>query len=533
MKIGLISTYSHPIAIGLRYVSSALKTAGHEVTVLFFSSKRPTAKVDFSEKVLDECAERLQAVDLIGVSLMTNTFNRACAITEYLRKAGLGAPIVWGGVHATLAPEESIQVADVVCIGEGERQMVELVDTMQAGNDPTRIEGLWFRRDGKVIENPARALQTDLDAVPFPDYELENQWVAIGDTWELARAENMRGALNRYRLETTRGCPYSCAFCNNTALRIVHEDKGAWVRTRSNENVIQELESVVSRFPSVEEVNIVDDLFFIRSPRQLEEFADLYCKRVGLPLEVDAHPNTVNREKLRTLSRLPISLVSMGIQSGSERTLFDLYDRRTPLKRIVAAMDAISEFKLPAEYHYIVDNPYEPDEGRIETLCFAATHHRGRAALRIFPLQFYPGTPLYVRAKQDGIIGERHGVAYTQAYGSKEQYRGNDYLTIWLRVVLSLRNIHTPRWLVHGVVDVVTSRPVRFVLERPWFPPVAYGCYRVGRTIWKNLIFQPFIRPFRYLRRKPHRGSRPASPTGARSGSANRRVGGGRPPFAG
>ena len=76
MKITLVSTYTHPIALGLRYVSSYLKAAGHDVEMILMGSKRATARADFSEAALEDFVERLRHRDLIGMSLMTNTFHR-------------------------------------------------------------------------------------------------------------------------------------------------------------------------------------------------------------------------------------------------------------------------------------------------------------------------------------------------------------------------------------------------------------------------------------------------------------------------
>ncbi len=120
MKIALVATYTHPIALGLRYVSSYLKAGGHDVEMIFMKSKRDTAKADFSEASLDDFVERLRDRDLIGMGLMTNTFHRASVLTRRLRDAGIKAPIIWGGTHATVAPEESLEVPDIICVGEGE-----------------------------------------------------------------------------------------------------------------------------------------------------------------------------------------------------------------------------------------------------------------------------------------------------------------------------------------------------------------------------------------------------------------------------
>ena len=199
----------------------------------------------------------------------------------------------------------------------------------------------------------------------------------------------------------------------------------------------------------------------------------------------------------------------MGIQSGSPDTLRRIYNRPTPLERIVAGINNLADHRIRAEYHYLVNNPLESDKNRIETLYFAAQHHRGPAVLRIFPLQFYPGTPLYDRAREEGVIGARHESAYQFTYTGKTHLLDSGYLDIWLRVVLNLRNVGVPRAVVRGLVHVVTHRAIRWVLDRRWFTPVAYGMYRVGRFIVRKLIYQPFIRPFRRRRRRPRQEERP------------------------
>lgn len=508
VRIALIATYTHPVALGLRYVSSYLKAAGHDVKMIFMSSKRDTARADFSQTLLDDLIEHLRDRELIGMALMTNTFNRACVLTETVRRAGLKAPIIWGGTHPTVAPVESLPIADVICVGEGEEPTLQLVERMEAGRDPTNIGSLGFRADGpfgnrRDIRNEVRPLEQELDDYPFPDYELETHWVAGKTALEPARPENLRGTLHRLRIETTRGCPYPCTFCNNAALLKTYRGKGAWVRKRGADNVIEEINRARACFPTIEAVNVVDDLFFVRSEEDIDDFAVKYKERVNLPIELDAFPNTISEQKVKSLMRVPINLISMGIQSGSEHTLKHIYKRPTPIEKIVEGINIFSRNRIRAEYHYIVHNPFETDANRIETLRFAATHHRGPAILRVFPLQFYPRTPLYDQAREAGIIGDRHETAYSYAYTGKTQIMGTAYLDVWLRVVLNLRNIGIPSWPVHRLVDFAIHPWVRKVLDRTWFVPVSYGMYRVGRTIWKNFIFQPFIRPFKYLKRKP------------------------------
>lgn len=502
MHIALVSTCTHPIDLGLRYISAYLKSRGKDVTIYFMRDKRATSASILNPALVGELVDRLGDADLIGLSVMTNTFRRARTLTEAFRHAGIKAPIIWGGPHPTVAVEESLDWADWVCVGEGEQLMLELVERLEAGQDPTTVAGLACRRGGQTLRNPLLPVDEALDSYPFPDYDSETHWVASGDQFEPASPRNLRGALSRYRILTTRGCPYACAFCMNTALRIANKARGPWVRKRSDENVLQELESARARFPSIQAVNIVDDLFFIRSERELDEFASLYRSRVNIPMELDAFPNTITEKKVRCLTRLPIRLVSVGIQSGSQGTLRDIYRRPTALRTVAEAIGLLAEQEIPTEYHYLVNNPFESDAQRIETLRFAANHHQGRAIMRVFPLQLFPGTPLFDRARREHVIRSRGDSPYDFVYTKKTRVSQSEYLDIWLRIVLSLRNMGVAPAGIHRLIDIITHSSVRAALDRAWFAPAAGVLYRIGKSFAHNVVYRPLIRPLSRIRHR-------------------------------
>lgn len=507
MKITLISMQMHPVALGLRYVSSRLKREGHDVEMIFMGSKHDTPEGDFSESLVADLVGRLRDSDLLGMSLMTISFYRACALTHRIREAGVKAPIVWGGTHPTVAPDESLEVADVVCVGEGEGPMSALARRLEAGEDPKDVPGLGFRAGGpfgnaRTFRNPVGLLERDLDAYPFPDYELETHWVAGRDRLVPARVGNLRGTLQRLRVLSTRGCPNRCTFCNNAAWRQIYKGKGPWVRMRSVDNVLDEIQAVRGRFGTIQAINVVDDLFFVRDESEIDEFVVKYAQRVNLPLELDAYPNTITEAKIRSLTRLPFRLISMGIESASPDTLQNIYNRPTPIENIVRSIELFHRYRVPAEYHYLVGNPYEPEENVIETMRFVASHHKGPANLRVFPLMFYPGTPLCERARADGLIEDRDERAYRHKFTGSSELAGHDYLTVWLRAVLYLRNIGVPSRAAHRLIDLVMHRGVRWCVDRPWLTSLAFRSYQAGRKLARHLVYQPLGRMLRHVRRK-------------------------------
>ena len=73
----------------------------------------------------------------------------------------------------------------------------------------------------------------------------------------------------------------------------------------------------------------------------------------------------------------------------------------------------------------------------------------------------------------------------------------------WLRIVLHLRNIGLPRRACHRIVDFATNPLTRKCIDYQWFTPTCFLTWQIGRKLVRNFLYQPFIRPFKYLRRKP------------------------------
>jgi len=250
MQVGLISVYESIMAYGLRCLSSVLKQAAISTRMVFLPRETEGIRRDgfryaFSEGLLAELAELVKSCDLVGISVMSNYFENAVQITKYLNEH-TAAQIIWGGIHTTLKPEECLEHADLVCVGEGEDALLELIKKMSESNGSEGIRNIWYKKGGEIIRTPLRPLETNLDQYPYPDYSLDDVFILYEGVIRPMTEDLLMYYLDyphdirtgpTYVALMSRGCTYSCTYCCNNALRRVYPN--SWkVQRRSTKNIL-------------------------------------------------------------------------------------------------------------------------------------------------------------------------------------------------------------------------------------------------------------------------------------------------------
>jgi len=439
IKISLISPCSSLVANGLRIISAYLKENGYQVKLIFLNDQSPFSST-YTKEVFEDLCFLCKDSDLIGISVMTNYFIKISDLTLRLKER-LGIPIIWGGIHPTVKPEECLGCADMICIGEGEEAMLELAEKLKL-EDSRKIRNIWINNN-KIIKNEVRALEENLDKYPFPDYDINTQYILKDNRivkmtdMILETAMQKNNELGRqnceYYLITTRNCPHNCSYCCNSAIRKIYDGKGKFVRKRSIQNILKELELIKERFHFVKQVLITDDTFFIRDKLEIGEFCNYYKERIGLPIRCYISPFEMDEEKIKLMVDAGLFRVSVGIQSYNYQTLISLYKRPTPKSVITKCISIVNKYKskIPRPvYHIIIDNPYETNESKKESIKFVASLPPGTRVL-LFPLVLFPGTDLYKRAKDDGLIKDEKNDVYLKGWKPND-VRRMDYLTCLL-----------------------------------------------------------------------------------------------------
>jgi anaerobic magnesium-protoporphyrin IX monomethyl ester cyclase len=404
MHIAFVSLYDTG-AIGLRGLSAFLKSHGHRVSIIFYGEMGRThrefhqfSKIEYSMSTVKWCGDRDKEEflglierlhpDLIGISLRSAFIQTAIELTGALKKQS-SIPVIWGGIHPTLCPEESIQYADIICRGEGEFPFLDLIHAIEQGGEIGAIPNLWVKRNEAVSKNDLRPLN-DLDPFPMPDYSEENKYYVYSEPIKR----------QTYFIMTSRGCPFSCTYCCNSILREIYRGKGKYIRRRSIENVISEL-LFAKTTDQITEVVFVDDIF-VDDPEWLYPFLEEYKKQIRLPFACFLHSQFVTASLKQSLKEAGLYTAALGIQSGSERVRKDIYHRRQTNQELIRSANILNR-EVGMAYDIIIDNPFETTEDLRESIDLLLQFPYP-FRLHLLTLTFFPTYPITRRAIEKGLI---------------------------------------------------------------------------------------------------------------------------------
>lgn len=444
--------------LGLLYLASSLRQAGHEVRLAVAMDRDPVT-------VAQEWRP-----DVVGYSVYTGSQTYYRDLNLRIKEA-LDVVSVFGGPHPTYFPEFVEEPGvDAVCLGEGEAAVLDLVDVLEAGHSlsHTRIENWWFKHDGTTVRNPVRAPESDLDRLPFPDREL------LFENDAFTRQSGIKHFI------TSRGCPYDCTYCFNHALAEVYRGKGKRLRQMSVGRVIEEVKGVQERNP-MQFVVFLDDLFIVYVD-WLRELADRFPREVGLPFFCNVRANLVTAEKVGLLKQAGCASVGMGLETGSPCLRNELLKRNMPDEQIIEASRLVREAGIQLLTTNMLGLPGATLENDFETL--ALNHACEPAYANAFLYQPYPRTELGEYAREQGHVE-----------GSLDDIDPS----AWERSVLRFSNPAEKRQIenFNKLFALAVEWPrltglIRHLIKLPPNP-----LYRLVYKLWKGYAVKNRIHPYR------------------------------------
>jgi len=339
--------------------------------------------------------------DAIGLSTLSSGMLLAEEVTQHLRRH-FDIPILWGGTGPTIEPERSIKHADLVCVGEGEDVIIDIATRLDKKSALDSIAGTWFRcSDGSIQKNPKRPV-SNLEKIALPVWDAQYFALINGPKFERTMRPDAHSMDKSYQIMTQRGCPFSCSFCVESFYQNEFGKKDS-LRRMSPEKAIAELH-VAKKILGYKTVTFMDDVFTV-NPRWLKKFLGLYKAEIGLPFFCYTYPTTHTPEVLTMLEQAGCHAITMGVQSGSQRILTEIYDRPTRVGRVIEAAQEIANSGIPAAtFDIIPQTEFDTEEDLKETFEIMLQLPKQLDSTFYNKMAYFPNYPIQDKFKNDSLM---------------------------------------------------------------------------------------------------------------------------------
>ncbi|MDP8261809.1 MAG: radical SAM protein [Candidatus Ancaeobacter aquaticus] len=353
--INIATDDTYPTGIGA--ISAFLKKYGHKTQLINLVAK-DSAITKIQYNIIKEEIS-LSKPKIVGFTVFETGLNWVNQISDFIKKIDNTIKIIAGGYYPTLAPNDVIMCPsiDIICRGEGEQSLLELVNNLENGNDIKKINNLWVKENGEIFKNEIRPLIENIDGLPFWDREMFDYQSHIDHS----------GKGNRnVKVMASRGCPYKCTYCSNFYFKELYPNKEKYLRIRSVDNVISELINLKDNLKFDYFGFHDDNLTLFQS--WLKEFSIKYRQNIKMPFYCAARVETCSDENLDYLKEAGCFMVLVGIESGDEKFRKEKMNRNMSNELIVNACKKIKERNMNVWTFNMLGMPGETKFSLIKTI---------------------------------------------------------------------------------------------------------------------------------------------------------------------
>lgn len=337
-----------------------------------------------SDEALSEELINLEEPCIIGISCLTATYSRAIELARKIKQINKSAKVIFGGVHATVLPEESLSsgAVDIVVRNEGEITVSKLCESIRLGKNIEDIEGISLLKNGKVQHNPNRKERVTLDTLPDFPYDLFEHNIASYTDFGC--------------IFTSRGCPFDCIFCSNRVIT------GKLYRSFNVNYVIKQIRLLIKKYKQ-KSIYFIDDNIIVDKKRffALTNAIQLEGLHKEAFFSIQFRGEDIDDEILGQLRKTNFRMVSCGIETAIPR-LMDLINKNESIDAIVRGVKLSNSngFLTSATFIYGIPTETKLDRSASSRLACSLPLDSVRFNIAI-P---YPGTKLFEMAKAEGKL---------------------------------------------------------------------------------------------------------------------------------
>ncbi len=374
--------------INLMYLGGALEKASYDVRII---------DDDLQQLGYEKICKLASTLDphLVGITATTPNIKNALEYAKLMKRLLPNSLTVIGGPHTTFMPIETLKTCpslDAVVIGEGEETMIELAS--EGSNERlSEIKGIAYRdrNNNNIKINPPRPLIKDLDSIPFPARHL-----VPFESYKTTQEKSSD-------MITSRGCIFSCKYCSSSLIM------GRKFRTRSPENVVDEIEHLIDKY-KLENIAFMDDTFMLNRRRANAIADEIQNRGLDIGFVASSRVDMVNQKLLEKLKKSGLTTLYYGVESGSQRIL-DLMKKGITLKQAEDAVKSAKDAGLEVLTSFILGFPGETREEMDKTIDFSIKLNADYSQYSI--LTPFPGTPIYRELKKKKLIDTENWNKYT------------------------------------------------------------------------------------------------------------------------
>ena len=387
--------------IGLGYLATITQNLGHNVNLIDAEALGLSLEQSVNEVIS-------QSPDLVGINLITPTFNLSKQIIQRIKQKRPKTKIIVGGTHATINPEQSLKQipeADILIRGEGELTLTELLNN---NLNPFLIKGVSYKKNHKIINNQDREKIQNLDVLPFI-----NRDFFIDDPHQNNR--NLKSVIMG-----SRGCPYTCSFCSAPLT------SGRKIRTRSIENIVDEME-MLKQEHGIDSVHFLDNDFIYNKDRILGLADELRARNLNINWRALARTDIIARfggDFLKKIKKSGCYQLVFGIESGSQRIL-DLMKKGTNPEQARQAVQLCKDVGIKTKAYYMFGYPTETLEEMNQTLNLAKELNTDTACFVL--AKAYPSTEMYNSLRKQYSDKQLQAYNHLQDQVSLDNFQGMNF----------------------------------------------------------------------------------------------------------
>ena len=365
--------YPDTIALGISYISSALKQQGNTTELLYY-----TRAISISNLI-----KRIEKQPQLFAASITYILDYllVCPLLKELKKRYPKVKIILGGAYPTLSAEEVIKNNDVdaVCIGEGEIAIPEYVKQVEADKFE-KTNNLWIKlQNGVILKGDKNVFIEDITKLPHPDRKMWNRWINFG---------------KEHKLLQGRGCKYQCMYCANRSFAKISE--GKYLRHREIPDIMSEIKDIQKDYPDVQSIYLEEDnsLSDVNFMTQLCNAFIEYNKTLKKPLSFSMKLNCTGvilreyRYLIDLFKKANITMVLFGLESGSLEIRKKLHRPYYTNEEMIEFCKVLRENNISILMFVMYCYPFETKKTYLETIdCLAKCKPNNITVSWLLPLE--------------------------------------------------------------------------------------------------------------------------------------------------